>query len=59
MAALVLSLMGCASGAGMHMPKLLGPADEVSCIVLRSGGLEGTYECEIRGRYVMESVGIF
>ena len=59
LAALVVPLMACASGTGMHMPKLMGPADEVSCIVLRSDGLEGTYECEIKGRYMMESVGIF
>ena len=58
LASLSLALVGCAPG-NIHMPVLPGPADSVHCLVARQDSLEGTYECTVKGRYVMEKPGIF
>ena len=57
--AAILTLTGCATGTSMGLPKLMGPADTVECIVTRSEGMVGEYECTVKGRYAMERPGIF
>ena len=50
-------LFGCAAGYDVRMPKLPGPADNVDCQILRTdGSLEGTYDCNISGRYTLEEI---
>ena len=49
--------MGC---AGVKIPKLMGPAENVNCTITRNNGSPvGRYKCTIEGAYSMEGFGIF
>lgn len=54
---LCCSLVGCTTG--LHLPKLLGPAEELHCTLDRTGGaMVGTYACNIEGKYQMYDLGM-